>query len=67
MKPFVMGLRKLGPSQSNIEEARGVIHRNIWKILGITITQVINNKITNESVRTRFFDITMIRNQIAQQ
>ena len=42
------------------------LHQNIRKILGIAITQVIDERITNGSVRTRFFDIPMIRNQIAQ-
>ena len=43
------------------------LHHNIWKSIGITITQVINKRITNGSFRTRFFNIPMIRNQIAQR
>ena len=43
------------------------LHRNIRKILGITITQVIDKRITNGSVRTRFFNIPTIRNKIAQR
>ena len=39
----------------------------IGPILVITSTQVVDERITNESVRTRFFDISTIRNQIAQR
>ena len=43
------------------------LHRNIQKILDITITRVINKRIMNGLVCTRFFNIPTIRNQIAQR
>ena len=53
--------------EATLKKLEVFLHRNIRKILGITITQVIDGKITNESVRTRFFNIPMIRNQIDQR
>ena len=43
------------------------LHRNIRKIIKIYIAQVIEERITNISIRERFFDIPTIRNQIAHQ
>ena len=53
--------------EATLKKLEVFLHRNIRKILGITITQVIDERITNESVRTRFFNIPTIRNQIAQR
>ena len=43
------------------------LYRNIRKILKINITRVIDERITNTSIRERFFDIPTIRNQIVQR
>ena len=43
------------------------LHRNIRKILKIDIAQVIEEQITNISIRERFFDIPTILNQIAHR
>ena len=53
--------------EATLKKLEVFLHRNIRKILGITITQVTDERITNESVRTRFFNIPTIRNQIAQR
>ena len=53
--------------EATLKKLEVFLHRNIWKILGITITQVIYKRITNKSVRTKFFNIPTIRNQIAQR
>ena len=42
-------------------------HRSIRRILGITITQVIDEHITNDSVRMRFCRIPSLQNQIAKR
>ena len=43
------------------------MHRSIRRILGITITQVIDEHITNDSIRKRFCHIPSMRNQIAKK
>ena len=43
------------------------LHRSIRKILRIDITQVMDERITNGSIRNKFFSIPTIRKQIAQQ
>ena len=43
------------------------LHRNIRKILKITITMVIDEKVTNESVRKLFFNCTNTWYQLAKQ
>ena len=43
------------------------LHINLRKILKITITEVIEDPITNASLRMRFFNIPTIRNQIAKR
>ena len=43
------------------------LHINVRKILKITITEVIEDRITNDSLRVRFFNIPSIRNQIAKR
>ena len=53
--------------KATLKKLEVFLHRNIQKILGITITQVIDERIVNGSVRTRFFNIPTIRNQIAQR
>ena len=67
MQIIAVGLRKLGPSRSNVTEVRGVPSLKYTKNLGITITQMIDERIMNESIQTQFFDIPTIRNQIAQR
>ena len=42
-------------------------HRSIHRILGISITQVIDKHITNDSIRMRFCHILSIRHQIAKR
>ena len=41
------------------------LHRSIRRILGITITQVQEERIRNEHVRKLFYDIPRVRNMIA--
>ena len=67
MQIIAVGLRKLGPSRSNVTEVRGVPSLKYTKNLGITITQMIDERIMNELVQTRFLNIPTIRNQIAQR
>ena len=43
------------------------LHINIRKILRIATTMVIDEKITNESVRKRFFNTPTIRHQLARR
>ena len=43
------------------------LHRKTRKILKIDITQVIEERITNNSIRERFSDIPTIRNEIAHR
>ena len=53
--------------EATLKKLEVFLHCNIQKILGITITQVIDKGITNKSVRTILFSIPTIRNQIAQR
>ena len=53
--------------ETRLQKLEVFLHRNIQKILGIPITQVIYDKVTNKSVQTRFFDIPTIWNQITQR
>ena len=43
------------------------VHRSFRRILGITWTQVIDEHITNDSVRRRFCHIPSLRNQFAKR
>ena len=52
--------------ETTLQKLEVFLHRSIRKILRIDITQVIDERITNGSIRTRFFSIPTIRNQIAQ-
>ena len=53
--------------EATMKKLEVLLHRNIRKILKIDIARVIDERITNISIRERFFDIPTIRNQIAQQ
>ena len=53
--------------EATMKKLEVILHRNIRKILKIDIAQVIDERITNISIRERFFNIPMIRNQIAQR
>ena len=64
---LLWGCKSWALREATLKKLEVFLHHNIRKILGITITQVIDERITNESVRTRFFNIPTIRNQIAQQ
>ena len=43
------------------------LHINVRKILKITIIMVIDERITNQSLQKRFFNIPTIWNQLAKQ
>ena len=43
------------------------VHRNVWKILKITIVQVMENRIRNEKIRTLFYDIPRAEVMIAMR
>ena len=53
--------------KSTLKKLEVFLHVNIGKILRITTTMVIDDKITNESVRKRFFDTPTIRHQLARR
>ena len=53
--------------EATLRKLEVFLHRGIRKILRITTTQLIDERITNGSIRTRFFSIPTIRNQIAQR
>ena len=53
--------------ETTLRKLEVFLHRGIRKFLRIDTTQVIDERITNGSVRTRFFSIPTIRNQIAQR
>ena len=50
-----------------IKKLEVFFHRSIRRILGISITQVIDKHITNDSIRMRFCHIPSIRHQIAKR
>ena len=53
--------------EATLKKFEVFLHRNLRKILNITITMVIDEKITNESVQKRFFNIPTIRYQLSKQ
>ena len=53
--------------ETTLRKLEVFLHRSIRKILRIDITKVIDERITNGSIRTRFFSIPTIRNQISQR
>ena len=53
--------------EATLQKLEVFLHRSVRKILRITITQVIDDSITNDSLRVRFFNIPSIRNQIAKR
>ena len=53
--------------ETTLQKLEIFLHRSTRKILRIDITQVIDERITNGSIRTRFFSIPTIRDQIAQR
>ena len=62
-----VGMRELVDSRSNVKEIGGIYSQKCKKILKITITMVIDEKITNESVRKQFFNIPTIRYQLTKR
>ena len=53
--------------EATLQKLEAFMHRNVRKILKITTTQIIEDRITNDSLRMRFFNIPSIRNQIAKR
>ena len=53
--------------EATMKKLEVFLHRNIRNILKIDIAQVIEERITNISIRERFFDIPTIRNKIAHR
>ena len=53
--------------ETRLSKLEVLFHRSIRRILGITITQVIDERITNESVRMRFCRIPSICNLLAKR
>ena len=53
--------------EATLKNLEVFIHRNVRKILKITITTAIEEKITNQSVKKRLFNIPTIRYQLAKQ
>ena len=53
--------------ETTLRKLEVFLHRSIRKILRIDITQVIDERFTNGSIRNRFFSILTIRNQITQR
>ena len=53
--------------ETTLRKLEVFLHQSIRKILWINITQVIDERITNGSIRNRFFSIPTIRKQIAQR
>ena len=53
--------------EATLKKMEVFLHMNIWKILRITTTMVIDDKITNESFWTQFFNTPTIRHQLARQ
>ena len=53
--------------EATLKKLEVFLHRNVRKILKTTIAMVIDKKITNESVRKRFFNIPTIRYQLAKR
>ena len=64
---LMWGCERWALHETTLQKLEVFLHRNERKILDITITQVIDERITNRSVQTRFFDIPTIRNQIDQR
>ena len=62
-----VGKRELGNSKSNVKEIGRISSQKCKKKLKITITMVIDEQITNESVRKRFFNIPTIWYQLAKR
>ena len=52
--------------EATLNKLEVFLHRNVRKILKITITMVMDEKITNQYLRKIFFNIPTIRNQIAK-
>ena len=53
--------------EATLKKLEVFLHRNVRKILKITITMVMDEKITFQSLRKQFFNIPTIRNQIAKR
>ena len=53
--------------RSNVKEIGGIPPQKCKENTKITITMVIDEKITNQSLRKQFFDIPTIRNQLEKQ
>ena len=53
--------------EATLQKLEVFLHRSVRKILKITLTQVIDESITNTSLRARFFNIHSIRNYIAKR
>ena len=53
--------------EATLKNLEVFLHRNVRKILKITITMVIDEKITNQYLRKRFFNIPTIGNQLAKR
>ena len=53
--------------EATLNKLEVFLHRNVSKILKITTKRVIEEKITNESVRKQFFNTPTIRYQLARR
>ena len=53
--------------ETTLSKLEVFLHQSIRKILSIDITQVMDERITNGSIRNRFFSIPTIRKKIAQR
>ena len=53
--------------ESTLNKLEVFLHRNVRKILNITIKMVIDERITDQSLRNQFFNIPTIRNQLAKR
>ena len=64
---LLWGCESCSLREETLKKLEVFLHINVRKILKITITMVIDEKIRNESVRKRFFNIPTIRYQLAKQ
>ena len=64
---LLWGCESWASSEATMKKLEVFLHRNIRKILKMDIAKVIEERITNISIRERFFDIPTIRNQIAHR
>ena len=65
MNLLLWGCETWSLRQVLLDKLEVFLHRNVRRILGISITQVKEEKIRNERVRTKFYEIPRVRNMIA--